>query len=112
LKKLSLAVILLLFTLLLAFTHPAIADTLDSNGAKIFENNCAGCHVNGGNIIRRGKNLKLKALRKNNMNSVDAIALIVANGKNNMSAYQDRLTPQEIQAVSTYVLQQAENNWK
>ncbi|WP_051036708.1 c-type cytochrome [Calothrix sp. PCC 6303] len=97
---------------LFTVVQPVTADTLNSNGAKIFESNCAGCHINGGNIIRRGKNLKLKVLRKNNMDSVDAISVIVANGKNNMSAYQDRLTVEEIQAVSTYVLQQAENNWK
>ncbi|AFZ02986.1 cytochrome c class I [Calothrix sp. PCC 6303] len=111
-KKLSQVLILILFMVLFTVVQPVTADTLNSNGAKIFESNCAGCHINGGNIIRRGKNLKLKVLRKNNMDSVDAISVIVANGKNNMSAYQDRLTVEEIQAVSTYVLQQAENNWK
>ncbi len=29
-----------------------------------------------------------------------------------MSAYKDRLTEVEIQAVSAYVLEQAEKNWK
>jgi cytochrome c6 len=86
------------------------ADTI--NGAQIFEVNCAGCHINGGNIIRRGKNLKKKALKNNKMDSIDAIANIVANGKNNMSAYKDRLSEQEIQAVAIYVLEQAENNWR
>lgn len=99
------------FWLATNFYAPALAaDTI--NGAQIFEVNCAGCHINGGNIIRRGKNLKKKALKNNKMDSIDAIANIVANGKNNMSAYKDRLSEQEIQDVAVYVLEQAENNWR
>ncbi|MFH7024957.1 MAG: cytochrome c6 PetJ [Heteroscytonema crispum UTEX LB 1556] len=106
-------VILTFFVLSISFIPPALAANADiANGAQIFETNCAGCHINGGNIIRRGKNLKMKALKKNNMNSIEAIASIVANGKNNMSAYKDRLSEQQIQDVATYVLQQAENNWR
>ncbi|MBD1879804.1 cytochrome c6 PetJ [Coleofasciculus sp. FACHB-T130] len=106
-----LTVLLLTFAVLIAFRVPAIAaDTV--NGAKIFSVQCAGCHLNGGNIIRRGKNLKLKALKRNGMDNVEAIASIVANGKNNMSAYKDRLSEQEIQAVSAYVLEQAEKDWR
>ena len=82
-----------------------------NNGAKIFATNCAGCHINGGNIVRRGKNLKMRALKKYGMDSVDAIASIVTNGKNNMSAYKERLTEQEIQDVAAYTLQQAQQNW-
>ncbi|MGK7930407.1 MAG: c-type cytochrome [Microcystaceae cyanobacterium] len=80
--------------------------------AKIFETNCAGCHVNGGNIIRRGKTLKTKALKRYKMDSLDAVINIVTNGKGVMSAYSDRLTQTEIKAVSNYVLTQAENDWK
>lgn len=106
-----LTVLLLTFSVLTAFSIPTLAaDT--ANGAKIFSVQCAGCHLNGGNIIRRGKNLKLKALKRNGMDNVEAIASIVANGKNNMSAYKDRLTAQEIQAVSAYVLEQAEKDWR
>ncbi len=82
------------------------------NGKKVFEVNCVGCHVNGGNIIRRGKNLKLKALQKNGYADVEAIASIVTNGKANMSAYKDRLTQQEIENVAAYVLAQAEKGWQ
>jgi cytochrome c6 len=91
-----------------ASSEPAGAAT----GAKVFEIHCAGCHLNGGNIVRRGKNLKLKTLQKNQMDSIVAIAEIVTNGKNNMSAYRDRLTEPQIQEVAAYVLKQAEQNWK
>lgn len=81
-------------------------------GEMIFEIHCAGCHPNGGNIIRRGKSLKMKALKRNRMDSVDAIAQIVTDGKSTMSAYEERLSTDEIQAVSAYVLAQAEHAWK
>ncbi|MBD0361244.1 MAG: c-type cytochrome [Coleofasciculus sp. C3-bin4] len=104
-------VIILLIALTLTFSPPALAaDT--ANGAKIFSVQCAGCHVNGGNIVRRGKTLKLKALKRNGVDSRFAIASLVANGKNNMSAYKDRLSEKQIQDVSAYVLEQAEKGWR
>lgn len=90
----------------------AQADSNNLSGQQVFEIHCAGCHVNGSNIIRRGKNLKMKALHKYGYDSVDAIASMVTNGKNNMSAFSDRLNETEIQNVAKYVFQQAENNWK
>jgi len=104
-------VIILLIALTLTFSPPALAaDT--ANGAKIFSVQCAGCHVNAGNIIRRGKTLKLKALKRNGVDSLEAIASLVANGKNNMSAYKDRLSEKQIEDVSAYVLEQAEKGWR
>lgn len=82
------------------------------NGAAVFEANCAGCHAKGGNIVRRRRNLKLKALHRNQMDTTEAIASIVANGKNNMSAYRDKLTSQEIESVAAYVLQRSQAGWK
>lgn len=84
----------------------------NSEGARIFEQNCVGCHPHGGNIIRRGKNLKKKALQKHKINSLEAISYLVTNGKNNMSAFQGRLSRSEIEVVSRYVLEQAERNWQ
>ena len=82
------------------------------NGAAVFKANCAGCHAGGGNIVRRGKNLKLKTLHKRQVDTQEAIASIVTNGKGIMSAYGDKLTSEEIANVSAYVLQRAEENWK
>jgi cytochrome c6 len=103
-------VLILLIALSFTFNPPALAEDT-ANGAKIFSIQCAGCHINGGNIVRRGKTLKLKALKRNQMDSQDAIATLVTNGKNNMSAYKDRLTAQEIQDVAAYVLEQAKQGW-
>ncbi|BAY21041.1 cytochrome c class I [Calothrix sp. NIES-2100] len=112
-KQLSKIIKLILLTCLIftsMITQPATADI--ASGAKIFEIHCAGCHENGGNIVRRGKTLKKKALKKYGMDSLEAISAIVTNGKNNMSAYKDRLTTEQIQDVSAYVLEQAEKDWR
>lgn len=104
---LILAIVLILAT----FPSTSLAAELNSS-AQIFEVNCAGCHPHGGNIIRRGKNLSLRALHRNKLDSLEAIASLVTNGKNNMSAYQDTLTEKEIKKVSAYVLEQAKIGWK
>ncbi len=109
----SLATGLIAFYLLfICLNTPALADTDLDNGAKVFKANCAGCHVNGGNIVRRGKNLKLKTLHKRKVDTQEAIATLVTNGKGIMSAYGDKLTQQEIADVSAFVLQRAEQGWK
>jgi cytochrome c6 len=72
---------------------------------------CVGCHPNGGNIIRRGKNLKAKALKRYGYDDGASIADIIAHGKGVMSAYNDRLSPEEMQALATYELEQAEAGW-
>lgn len=106
------AVLIIALTLLaLSPANPAwAADT--ANGAKVFAANCAACHSGGGNIIRGWKNLKQRALSRNKMNSIEAIASLVENGKYAMPAYKDRLSYEQIEDVAAYVLEQAENNWK
>jgi cytochrome c6 len=116
-KKL-LATTLLILTLAfaeLALNPPlALADTATNPAAaaEVFSANCAGCHINGGNIIRRGKNLKQKALKKYGMDSIANISNLVTNGKGIMPAYKDRLSEQQIIDVSAYVLSQSETDWK
>lgn len=110
-KKL-LTLILVTFVLLInTLTLPANAADI-ANGQQIFSIHCAGCHINGGNIVRRGKNLKKQTLKKYGMDSMEAVISIVTNGKNNMSAYKDRLSEQQIQDVAAYVLEQAEKGWR
>ena len=101
---------MLLFFLLITLIKPVQAEDIN-DGAKIFSIHCVGCHPQGKNIIRRGKNLKLRALKRNKVDSLDAIINLVTYGKNNMSAYEDKLTKEQIESVSKYVLQQAQNNW-
>lgn len=103
---------LLSLLLVLGFGQSSVLAADLAHGAAVFETHCAGCHINGGNIVRRGKTLKLKALEQNQVNTLEAIADLVSNGKGNMSAYQTKLSAAEIQAVSAYVLDRAETGWK
>ena len=92
----------------------AWADTIQENitGDKIFEINCVGCHPGGGNIIRRGKNLKLNTLKKSQLNTIETLVTYITNGEKNMPAFQDRLTQSEIVEVGNFMLEKAKNNWK
>ncbi len=110
-QKLLILLTVTIFLLFNNFSSPAIA-AQTNHGAELFSIHCAGCHINGGNIIRRGKNLKKPALKKYGMDTIEAVTGIITNGKNNMSAYKDRLTTPEIQEVAAYVLEQAEIGWR
>ena len=82
-----------------------------SPGGLLFEQHCAGCHINGGNIIRRGKNLKLKTLERDEIATVTAIAAIAREGRGQMSGYADVLGTDGDQLVAEWVLMQAQNAW-
>ena len=87
-------------------------NTIPAQGSQLFETHCIGCHADGGNILKWGKNLKLKALHNNKVDTVETIAALVTAGKGNMSAYATKMTPVEIETVSRYVLDQATKDWK
>ena len=82
-----------------------------ADGAELFANHCAGCHVNGGNIIRRGKNLHLAALERNGIDAPERIAVIAAAGQGQMSGYAAVLGEGGAEAVAAYVWQQAQLDW-
>lgn len=98
----------------LTFISPALAAEI-SNGAKIFEANCASCHIGGGNILISQKTLKKEALSKYLENydsdSIEAIIHQVQNGKNAMPAFKSKLSSEEILEVGAYVFQNAEQGW-
>jgi cytochrome c6 len=83
----------------------------DATGAELFANHCAGCHIQGGNIIRRNKTLRLAALQRNGIDGPEAIAAIATAGLGQMSGYGDVLGGQGAQAVADYVWQQAQVDW-
>ncbi|KAB8319251.1 c-type cytochrome [Tolypothrix campylonemoides VB511288] len=87
-----------------------------SNGAKIFNANCASCHIGGGNILIAEKTLKKEALSKYledyDADSIQAIIYQVQNGKNAMPSYKSKLNEQEILEVAAYVFQKAEQGWQ
>ena len=98
----------LLVALLLAGPDGAAAD---ATGAELFANHCAGCHIHGGNIIRRNKTLRLAALQRNGIDGPGAIAAIATAGLGQMSGYGAVLGEPGAEAVATYVWQQAQLDW-
>ncbi len=97
-----------------AFFNTALAVEI-SNGAKIFTNNCASCHIGGGNILLSKKSLRKEALSEYLENydtdSIPAIIYQVTNGKNAMPAFKNKLSEEEILEVAAFVFQQAEQGW-
>lgn len=100
------AIAALALVLLLVWPRPVLAD-----GAQLFDQHCAGCHVNGGNIIRRGKTLKLAALERQGVASPEAIAAIASGGLGQMSGYAAVLGEEGSKEVAAWVWQQALAGW-
>ena len=111
LKKILSVVWIAIALFTLALGSPALAaDT--ASGAKIFSANCAACHAGGRNVIMADKALKKEALEKYGMDSSEAVVKQVTNGKNAMPAFKGRLSDKQIEAVASYVLEQADKGWK
>ncbi|MBE9179207.1 c-type cytochrome [Oculatella sp. LEGE 06141] len=91
---------------------PPVAIAADlGNGARVFTNNCASCHMGGGNVVNRAKTLKQEALEQYGMASEDAIKTQVTQGKNAMPAFKGRLSAQQIEDVAAYVFDQSAKGW-
>jgi cytochrome c6 len=80
-------------------------------GATLFAQHCAGCHWNGGNVIRRGKTLKLAALRRAGLEGPEALASVAARGRGQMAGYGEVLGPGGAEAVGAWVWNQALADW-
>jgi cytochrome c6 len=77
----------------------------------LFAQHCAGCHINGGNVIRRGKTLRLAALRKAGLESGEDVARVASAGQGQMGGYEAVLGPDGARIVGDWVWQQALADW-
>lgn len=111
LKKLLSVILLAIAVLNLALSAPALAADA-ANGAKVFNANCAACHMGGRNVVMPPKTLQKEALEKYGMYSAEAIVTQVTNGKNAMPSFKGKLNAQQIEDVASYVLAQADSGWK
>ena len=104
-----------LISLLCTFFYlslPKELNAIESDlGESLFKHNCAGCHINGGNIIRRSKNLKISSLKRNGIDNPEAIAKIAREGIGIMSGYEDKLEEKDYQILANWVLEQAQKAW-
>jgi len=81
-------------------------------GKKQFLLNCNVCHKEGTNVIIPEKNLKKETLKRNGMNTLEAIIYQITNGKNGMPAFGGRLKEEEIENIASYVLDESYNNFE
>jgi mono/diheme cytochrome c family protein len=105
----SLALLLVLGIAGLVIPGPAWATAAD--GARLFEATCAGCHPHGGNVIRRGRTLRIEALQRRGLDGEAAIAAVVAGGVGQMAGYGDALGDAGVETVAAWVWQQALEGW-
>jgi len=95
-----------------ATTNTSAADPASLEaGHGLFDAHCAGCHLQGGNIIRRGKTLKLAALQRNGLDDSAAIARIAASGIGQMGGYAAVLGDGGPEAVADWVWRMALDGW-
>ena len=90
---------------------PAPLATTQPSGAVLFSQHCAGCHVNGGNVIRRGKTLRVAALRRAGLESAQDVARVASVGQGQMGGYGEVLGPGGAEAVGDWVWRQALADW-
>ena len=106
--------VLILITLIIASfsSLPKKVFALNENeGEHLFIENCAGCHINGGNIIRRNKTLKMKDLSRNGLDTAETIAKIAREGIGIMDGYKEVLGEKGDQLVANWILKQAQKAW-
>merc|ERR1711956_60189 len=78
-----------------AGSRPVMAADLE-NGEAIFGANCAACHAGGNNSVVAEKKIKIEAIKTQ-----------VTNGKNNMPAFGEKLGPDDIEDVASWVYDHA-----
>ena len=115
-RRIGAVMLLLLIGLaVLLWSSPAWGASTDvvvlQRGGRLFENHCAGCHLNGGNVIRRNKTLKRQDLLREGVKGPADVARIAANGKGQMSGYAKVLGEGGPDAVGAWVWKQAELGW-
>jgi cytochrome c6 len=90
----------------------ATPQALAADGAAIFSGNCAACHSGGRNAVNPQKTLSKEDLTKWDMFDLEKIKSQVTNGKAAMPKFGGKLSEEEIDAVASYVLSQAEAGWQ
>ena len=108
-KNVFLVIIFYIFSFIVL---PKNINAINTNsGSILFKNHCAGCHINGGNIIRRSKNLRIESLNHNGINDPETIASIARKGIGIMDGYEKQLGENGDKIVATWIWEQAQKAW-
>lgn len=119
----ALALVSMLSCCVMLSSQPAMA--FDGDGASSFTSRgCVGCHAVGGNVVAPSATLFTNDLTKNGLNTKEDVSNLIALGRGKMPGYGEacapkgactfgaRLDADEIDALATYVLERAANDWK
>jgi len=87
--------------------RPALAADLE-NGETVFQGNCAACHAGGNNSVVAEKKLKKEALVTYGKYEVAAIIKQVTYGNGAMPAFGEKLGPDDIEDVASWVYDKAD----
>ncbi|KAH7661712.1 cytochrome c6 protein [Dioscorea alata] len=102
-----------------SFDQPALA----SEGGRLFQKACIGCHDTGGNILQPGATLFKEDLERNGVNTEEEIYNVTYYGKRRMPGYGEKCSPKgqctfgprlqddEIKMLAEFVKSQAESGW-
>ncbi|EFJ41518.1 hypothetical protein VOLCADRAFT_121636 [Volvox carteri f. nagariensis] len=100
------------------------APAFAAGAPELFTNKCAGCHMNGANVLAVGATLFPDDLRRNGVDSSEALYKIIYSGKGKMPGFGKecapkgactfgpRLSDEEVAALATYVQERAAEGWK
>lgn len=105
-KKTLLSTVLLLAVCVSAST--GLCDTRKGgkiDGKKEFEEHCAVCHPNGGNIINKMKPLDSKSLKANGVKNAKDIIAKMRNPGPGMTKFDDKtISNKEAKAIADYIM--------
>jgi cytochrome c6 len=74
-------------------------------GEKLFTQQCAVCHPQGGNIINPQKSLSKKILAANNIRTEEDIIKIIRNGAPGMAKFDaTALADEDVKKIARYIL--------
>ena len=90
--------------LLISLQGTDLAAPQDQAGQTLFKSNCATCHSQNGTPTAVGKSLNAPDLGSAPVqNQTNAqLQQIISNGKGNMPAFKDKLSPAEVDSLVAY----------
>lgn len=89
--------------ILFAFATLSLAGAaLAADAAALYASKCQVCHGKDGKGTTVGQRMGARDLTKLNATEAD-IAATITKGKGKMSAFKDKLSPEEIQALAKFV---------
>ena len=88
----------------MASAFPAVAYS-EMSGEALFKQNCAVCHVDGGNIVNPKKTLHKQDREANNVKKVEDIVHIMRNPGPGMIKFDEMTIPdKEAKEIAEYIL--------